>query len=100
MGSSGELELVVKGGEEAVLATLEEVPGAELLERVNVEGLNEGCVKVRMISARDVDIREDVFYALAQSHLPIMEMHYAEKSLEDIFLELTEKEVSENVGNL
>lgn len=100
MGSSGELELVVKGGEEAVIATLEEVPGVELLEKVDVEGLSESCVKVRMISANDVDIREDVFYALAQSRLPIMEMHYAEKSLEDIFLELTEKEVGENVGDL
>ena len=55
---------------------------------------------MRMVSAIDVDIREDVFYALAQSHLPILEMHYAEKSLEDIFLELTEKEDGENVGNL
>lgn len=100
MGGSGELAVIVKGGEEAVIATLEEVPGVELLEKVDVDGLREDCVKVRMVAAKDVDIREDVFYALAQSHLPIMEMYYAEKSLEDIFLELTDKEVDENVGDL
>ena len=33
---------------------------------------------------------EAVFYALAEAKLPIMSMQYSEKSLEDIFLELTE----------
>lgn len=100
MGTNGELELVVKGSEEAVFATLEEIPGVEDLEKVNVDGLDEDCVKVHMIAGGDVDIRENVFYALAESRLPIMEMHYAKKSLEDIFLELTEKEETENVGDL
>ena len=43
-----------------------------------------------MISKENVDIREQVFYALADAKLPILEMTHAEKSLEDIFLELTE----------
>lgn len=122
MGGTGELELVVKGGEEAVLATLEEVPGVDTIEvtkemteseesasveakfgeSVSEEKSVSACVKVRMVSHVNVDIREDVFYALAQSRLPIMEMHYVEKSLEDIFLELTGegKEESANVGDL
>ena len=43
-----------------------------------------------MISKENADIREQVFYALADAKLPILEMTHAEKSLEDIFLELTE----------
>ena len=35
-------------------------------------------------------MREAVFYALAEAKLPIMSMQYSGKSLEDIFLELTE----------
>ena len=36
------------------------------------------------------DIREDLFYALAENKMPILSMNRVEKSLEDIFLELTE----------
>ena len=46
--------------------------------------------KIKEISKENADIREQVFYALADAKLPILEMTHAEKSLEDIFLELTE----------
>ncbi len=125
MSGSNELELVVKGSEEAVLAVLEEVPEAEKVEVLQPEREQPGQerqdpepsdseqperepshrpaengVRVRMLSADNADIRENVFYALAQSRLPILEMHYREKSLEDIFLELTGEEEKVNVGNL
>jgi ABC-2 type transport system ATP-binding protein len=45
---------------------------------------------VNIVSKEETDIREAVFYALADAKLPIMSMQHAEKSLEDIFLELTE----------
>ena len=38
------------------------------------------------------DIREEMFYRLAQNRLPILELHVTTKSLEDIFLELTASE--------
>jgi ABC-2 type transport system ATP-binding protein len=99
MSGSLELELVVKGDAEEILATLEEVPDVSTVERLEQEGLGEEFVKVRMVSKDNADIRENVFYALAQSRLPIMEMHHLEKSLEDIFLELTE-EGTTDAGNL
>lgn len=126
MSGSNELELVVKGSEEAVLAVLEEVPEVEKVEVLQSQNAAERSespsdkeegteaksaqtqsvgpaadyVRVRILSANHADIREDVFYALAQSRLPILEMHYREKSLEDIFLELTGEEDKVNVGNL
>ena len=47
------------------------------------------CVKVKVSTAENGDVREAVFYGLAEAKLPILYMHYSEKSLEDIFLELT-----------
>lgn len=100
MGGKGKLELVVKGEEEAVLATLEEIPDIESIKVIKEEDFEDGFVKLHVTAQTGKDIREDVFYTLAQSRLPIMEMHYAEKTLEHIFLELTDEEVNENVGDL
>lgn len=46
---------------------------------------------VRVILETDAgdDIREELFYLLAREHLPILSMNRVEKSLEDIFLQLT-----------
>lgn len=41
---------------------------------------------------RDQDIREKIFYAMAEFDCPILEMHLLETSLEDAFLALTQKE--------
>lgn len=49
----------------------------------------EHCVKIRIMAKENADIREDVFYVLAAAKLPILEMNKEQKSLEDIFLELT-----------
>ena len=37
----------------------------------------------------DVDLREKIFYMCAENDLPIMEMSFKQKTLEDIFIELT-----------
>lgn len=138
MSGAMELELVVKGEEEAVLAVLEEVPQVDTVEivreepeerqekpgksqRNEPEGEQEekpgerqeaeqkeaekkeeqhGLVRVHIVSQNNADIRENVFYALAEVRLPIMEMHAVEKSLEDIFLELTGEEEQSNESNL
>ena len=39
--------------------------------------------------SRDNDIRKELFYRLAASNLPIMSLKMYEKTLEDVFLELT-----------
>lgn len=87
MSGSMELELAVKGSWEDVSAALAGVKHVDKTERT---GEDDGIVKLHMVSHKNADIREAVFYALAAAHLPIMEMHHMTKSLEDIFLELTE----------
>lgn len=88
MSGSAELELLIKGDFEAVHKALADISDVDMVDKKNTE--LPGCVKLRVTSKENVDIREEVFYALADKKLPIMEMHYLEKSLEDIFLELTQ----------
>lgn len=93
MSGSRELQLTVKGSLEKVRELLTQLPNVDTVEEItaqNKSAKEADCVKVSVTSGENEDIRETVFYALAEAKLPIMEMTYLEKSLEDIFLELTE----------
>ena len=88
MSGSMELNLEVKGSVAAVKSALQEISQIDRIEE-NTEA-SKNVAKMKVISKENADIREQVFYALADAKLPILEMTHAEKSLEDIFLELTE----------
>ena len=88
MSGSMELDLEVKGSIAAVKSALQEISQIDRIEE-NTEA-SQNIAKLKVISKENADIREQVFYALADAKLPILEMTHAEKSLEDIFLELTE----------
>lgn len=88
MSGSMELDLEVKGSVAAVKTALQEISQIDRIEE-NTEAPKD-IAKLKVISKENADIREQVFYALAEAKLPILEMTHAEKSLEDIFLELTE----------
>ena len=88
MSGSMELNLEVKGSTAAVKSALQEISQIDRIEE-NTEA-SKNIAKLKVISKENADIREQVFYALAEAKLPILEMTHAEKSLEDIFLELTE----------
>lgn len=88
MEGSMELELTVKGGYELMEQAVKKVPGVEGLEQM--ASTEKGFSRAKVIFGENSDVREALFYALADAKLPIMEMVHNEKSLEDIFLELTE----------
>lgn len=88
MSGSMELNLEVKGSAAAVKSALQEISQIDRIEE-NTEA-SKNVAKLKVISKENADIREQVFYALVDAKLPILEMTHAEKSLEDIFLELTE----------
>ncbi len=94
MSGSMELRLTIKGSFEAAKEALEGIEGVDTVENKGMDG--QDCAKLSVLSKEDVDIREQVFYALASARLPILEMIPIEKSLEDIFLELTEENGEEN----
>lgn len=87
MSGTPELLLTVKGDYEAVKDALAGAADVDIVE--NLGETEEHCVKIRITAKENADIREDVFYVLAAAKLPILEMNKEQKSLEDIFLELT-----------
>ena len=87
MSGAGELQLIVKGDEEQICVLLSSLEGVQSVDKEDCS--EAGCVKVIVTTEGGVDIREQVFYSLAEAKCPIMSMQKAEKTLEDIFLELT-----------
>ena len=87
MSGTGELKLTVKGSFEVLREAVDGMTGIQDLEQQS--GAPEGCCNVRIRTEGDQDVREALFYLLAEKKLPILSMTLTEKSLEDIFLEVT-----------
>lgn len=96
------LELTVKGEEERIHQTLEALECAKYLNCVQMtEGTVEGEWKLSLEIMKEEeygkDIRECVFYGFAEARCPIVSMTEQKKSLEEVFLELTESETKDPV---
>lgn len=64
---------------------------AAISEISKVEVKNEDAGELVVYAQKGADVREDVFRALAEKHFAVLEMHTIEKSLEDVFLEITQE---------
>lgn len=112
MQTQEHLELEVKGSFAKVKEVLSGIKQVDCLEEIpentaqaqkeqkkqkNPETDKE-TVRISIQAKDGADIREEIFYCLAQHKLPIYEMRQERKSLEDIFLELTQstEESAEN----
>ncbi len=90
MRGKAEIEVTVSGTEQQAREALQSVQGIEACE--TEDAAEAGSVRIRIRAAGDTDIRGEISVALAGAGLPILSMSRAEKSLEDIFLELTGEE--------
>lgn len=99
-GSPAELQKMMQGTAELAVMVIGETAQAQaVLEQMGEieqftfeEGGEEGSILIRITTKDDVDIRKSLSVALAGAGMPILSMSRSEKSLEDIFLELTETE--------
>lgn len=85
---SNNLNLLVKGEKSRIRQLLEEISGVKEIsidKKSDQEGWN-----VTVSTEENKDIREEVFFKMAENHYPILEMQSQKISLEEIFLELTE----------
>ena len=89
MTGNQQIELLVKGEKTLAEDVIVSIPEVEHCERL--EEKETGTSLMRITAKKDADIRERVFLACAEAKMPILEMKAAEKSLEDVFLELTGK---------
>ena len=64
---------------------------ASITEVSKVEVKNEDAGELIVYAKKGADVRESVFRALAEKHFVVLEMHTIEKSLEDVFLEITQE---------
>lgn len=93
MSGAQEVSLLLKGGQEAVMRTLHALSGVASITAAPCS--EEGCQRAMLQAEKGGDIREQVFCAFAQAQIPILEMTVASKSLEQVFLELTDQGRSE-----
>ncbi len=87
LGGSMRLDIVVATAADEAITLLKSIDGVDTAE---ITGADEkGYSKILVTGSTDTDIREQVSILLAENRIPVMEMTKIEKSLEDIFLELT-----------
>lgn len=86
MSGAQEIELIVRGESARAQELLEEI---EYVEHVQIKDEQEGRILVR--AKTGTDVREEVFRQMAENHIPVLEMHTVTKSLEDVFLQITQE---------
>lgn len=87
MNGSATLEVHILGELVKAERVIKAIPG--VMHYTMCESHEKGCVKAVIETDAKEDIRVELFYALANEKMPILSMNRLEKSLEDIFLELT-----------
>lgn len=86
------VKIVARGDKGNIIGALTDV---ESIEDVSVEKEEDGFVWITVCGKENREIREDVFYKLAEEKIPIYMMQKSTLTLEDIFLELTKEDVKE-----
>lgn len=90
MDKSTEIEITALGTKEKaeeILGGIEPVQSYTLEEAVEENGIT-----LKVITKDNADIRKELSVALTNADMPVLSMKKIEKSLEDIFLQLTEAE--------
>lgn len=90
MAGAQEIELLAKGMEQAATDAMLQI--AEVEKCIPLENIEENCFHVNIIAKPGTDIREKVYQTCVENGFVILQMNPVSKSLEDVFLELTEKE--------
>lgn len=82
------LELTIKGREEDIRKAFDMVENVQ--EVIYHDSLVKGACDVTVKVSGEQDIRENIFFALAEMKCPILKMQSGNMSLEEVFLKLTD----------
>lgn len=97
MQARAELEVTAVGTKEQAEEVLK---GMGQIAAYTIEqGQEEDSVVIHVETADDADIRKELSMALSKSDMPILSMNRLERSLEDIFLKLTETVQKEDLND-
>ena len=96
MEKSIEIEIVAMGSVEKAKEILGKI---EHIQSYTCEASEEDNVKICVMTEENMDIRKELSVALTGGGMPVLSMNKLEKSLEDIFLQLTESDSQEKAEN-
>lgn len=88
MAGDNSLELTIKGREEDIRKAFDMVENVQ--EIIYHDSLVKGACDVTVKVSGEQDIRENIFFALAEMKCPILKMQSGNMSLEEVFLKLTD----------
>ena len=82
------LRMTVKGDESGVRGVLKGIEGVKSVTSHGASSI-EGAINLKVTTAADVDLRDTIFFAMAEQRYAVISMELVEQSLESIFLSLT-----------
>ena len=82
------IRMTVKGDEDGVRAVLAGIEGVDEIIDGGTSGI-EGAVSLTVKTASGIDLRDTIFFAMAEARYAVISMELSEQSLESIFLSLT-----------
>lgn len=90
LSNENKFSLRVSGDERTALDIISAIRGVKYVKSLGRK--EKGTIDFLIESEPNIDVRPLIFTGLAQANLPILSMQAVDLSLEDIFLEVTEKE--------
>ena len=97
VGNNDILNLAVRGAEDVVTETLEKIEGIESTEIL--PSTEPGVCRIRIKIKRGLDLRDTIFFAMADRRCAVLEMEHEESSLECIFMSLLGNADEDNEDN-
>lgn len=89
MSSSDGIILSIKGEQQKVSSILHDIKGVSDITFEQTK--EEGMIHCTVLGNNTSEVKEEIFYALADAKCPIYEMKNNTMSLEDVFLEVTKE---------
>ena len=84
------LRMTVKADEAGARAVLKSIEGVNTVTKLS-ENETEGTVTLRVTTTTEADLRDEIFFAMAERRYAVLSTETVEQSLEEIFLSLTAK---------
>jgi ABC-2 type transport system ATP-binding protein len=88
------LRMTVKGDEEGVRAVLTGIEGITDIAADGASDVEDG-VSLKVTTVSDADLRDTIFFAMAEHRYAVISMELVEQSLESIFLTLTGENITD-----
>lgn len=89
-GAGEGLKIIVKGDRDLILGTLGKLEQITKIEEL--DSPEAGTISISLSCNENIDLREEVFYAMSHANTPILEMRPLRMSLEEIFLKVTNED--------